>query len=42
MDELPPNRNIIHHIDFIPRVSSPNKATYRMTPQENAEIRNPV
>ena len=32
---LPPIRSINHHIDLIPRVSLPNKATYRLTPQKN-------
>jgi len=42
MDELPnalpPIRSISHHIDLIPRASFPNKATYRLTPQENVEV----
>jgi len=33
---LPPIRSISHHIDLIPRASFPNKAAYRLTPQENA------
>ena len=37
--ELPPKRSISHHIDLIPGSNLPNKATYRMTPQENGEIR---
>ena len=40
MDELPPKRNISHHINFIPRVSLPNKEAYKMKPRENAEIKN--
>ena len=34
---LPPIRSISHHINLIPRASFPNKATYRLTPQENEE-----
>ena len=37
-DELPPVRSIIHHIDLISGAILPNKAAYRMTPTENAEI----
>jgi hypothetical protein len=39
---LPPVRSISHHIDLIPRASFPNKAAYRMTPQENEEIKKQV
>jgi hypothetical protein len=39
---LPPIRSISHHIDLIPGASLPNKATYRMTPQENEEIKKQV
>jgi len=35
-NELPPNRNISHHIKFMPGVSLPTKEAYRMKPQENA------
>ena len=35
---LPPIRIISHHIDLIPRESLPNKAAYKLTPQENAEV----
>jgi hypothetical protein len=32
---FPPIESISHHVDLIPRESLPNKATYRLTPQEN-------
>ena len=32
---LPPIRSISHHIDIIREANLPNKATYRLTPQEN-------
>ena len=35
---LPPIRDISHCIDFIPRATLPNKASYKMTPQQNEEI----
>ena len=38
-NELPPRRDISHQIDFIPGASIPNKAAYRLTPQENEEVR---
>eukprot|EP00253_Pinus_taeda_P005681 PITA_05681 len=41
-NELPPIRRISHHIDLIPGASLPNKATYRMTPAENEEIKKQV
>ena len=41
-NQLPPIRKISHHIDFIHGVSLPNKTAYRMTPQENEEIRKKV
>ena len=41
-NELPPKRDISHHIDFILGASLPNKAAYRLTPQENEEIRKQV
>lgn len=31
-DTLPPQCAISHQIDFIPKSSLPNKATYKMTP----------
>ena len=40
--ELPLGRKISHHMDFIPGMSLPNKAAYKMTPQENEEIRKQV
>ena len=38
-NELPPRRDISHQIDFILRASLPNKEAYRLTPQENEELR---
>eukprot|EP00253_Pinus_taeda_P019547 PITA_19547 len=35
---FPPIRSISHHINLIPGASLPNKAAYRLTPQENAEV----
>ena len=35
---FPSIRSISHHIDLILGASLPNKATYRLTPQENAEV----
>ena len=40
-NELPP-RDISHQNDFIPGASLPNKALYRLTPQENEEVRKQV
>jgi hypothetical protein len=39
---LPPIRSISHHIDLIPGASFPNRATYRLTPQENEEVKRQV
>ena len=39
---LPPVRSISHHIDLILGASLPNKETYRLTPQENGEIKQHV
>jgi hypothetical protein len=39
---LPPIRSISHHIDLIPGVSLPNKEAYRLTPQENEEVKKQV
>ena len=41
-NELPLIRNISHHMDFIPRMILHNKASYKMTHQENEEIRKHV
>ena len=38
-NELQPIRDISNHIYFIPRASLPNKSAYRLTPQENEELR---
>jgi len=38
-NELTPITKISHHMDFIPGMSLPNKDSYKMTPQENEEIR---
>ncbi|XP_059074805.1 uncharacterized protein LOC131874884 [Cryptomeria japonica] len=35
---LPPIREISHCIDFIPGATLPNKATYKLTPQQNEEV----
>jgi hypothetical protein len=37
-----PLRSISHHIDLIPGESFPNKEAYRLTPQENEEVKNQV
>jgi hypothetical protein len=39
---LPPIRSISHHIDLIPRASLPNKAAYKLTLQENEEVKRQV
>ena len=43
VDELPHSlplvRSVIHHINLIPRAILPNKAAYRLTPQENEEVK---
>jgi hypothetical protein len=39
---LPLMRSVIHHIDLIPRASFPNKAAYRLMPQENEEVKEQV
>jgi hypothetical protein len=43
VDKLPRSlrmiRSVSHHIDLIPGASLPNKAAYRLTPQENEEVK---
>jgi hypothetical protein len=39
---LPPIKSISHHIGLIPGESLPNKAMYRLTPQENEEVKKQV
>jgi hypothetical protein len=41
-NSLPPIRSISHHIDLIPGASLPNKEAYRLTPQENEEVKRQV
>ena len=38
-NELPLRRDIRHQIDFIPGASLQNKASYRLTPQGNEDVR---
>ena len=46
VEELPhslsPMRSVSHHIDLILGASFPNKAAYRLTPQENEEVKRKV
>jgi hypothetical protein len=46
VDELPHSlpsiRSISHHINIIPGSSLPNKVAYRLTPQENEEVKRQV
>jgi hypothetical protein len=46
VDELPhsfpPMRSVSHHIDLIPGASFSNKSAYRLTPQENEEVKRQV
>jgi hypothetical protein len=39
---LPPIRSISHHINLIPGEILPNKEAYRLTPQENEEVKRQV
>jgi hypothetical protein len=39
---LPPIRSVSHHINLIPGASLPNKVAYRLTPQENEEVKRQV
>ena len=39
---LPPIRSVSHHIDLILGFIFPNKAAYRLTPQENEEVKRQV
>jgi hypothetical protein len=39
---LPPIRSVSHHINLIPRANFPNKVVYRLTPQENEEVKRKV
>jgi hypothetical protein len=46
VDELPhslsPIRSISHHIDLIPGANFPKKSSYKLTHQENEELKNQV
>jgi hypothetical protein len=39
---LPPIRSVSHHIDLIPGASLPNKAAYKLMPQDNEEVKRKV
>jgi len=41
-NSLPPIRSINHHIYLIPGASLLNKETYKLTPQENEEVKKQV
>jgi hypothetical protein len=46
VDELPRSlpliKSVSHHIDLIPGANFPNKSTYRLTSQENEEVKRQV
>jgi hypothetical protein len=42
LSSLPPIISIIHHIDLIPGASMSKKEAYRLTPQENDELKRQV
>ena len=42
LDGLPLVRSISHFMDLIPEASFPNKAPYRLTPNENEELNRQV